>query len=81
MNKIVALIRAYFWGKTTVESILGNFTKTLRELDVLVAERNEQIKCCCDARAKLNEEQAKATADLRRAMSVRSNIEQLIEEN
>ena len=81
MTKILAVIAAYFWAKPALEKILGNFTKTLRDLDILVADKNEAIKGCSEQRAKLLEEEAAATAELRRAMAVRSNIEALIKEN
>lgn len=69
-----------FAKKRTLAEVIGSFHKTVKELDVLISENEQQVLANADVIVDLQKVNADLTAEVAKAAKVRKNITQLIED-
>jgi lipoate synthase len=66
--------------RPTLESVLNDFRTTLNDLDIVIASRLEASRHNAERIAELTEANKALEAEIAKAVKVRRNIQQLIEE-
>lgn len=64
--------------RKNLDKIVGTFTKTLEELDLLVAQRQDEISITTQVINTAQDNITEANADIAQATKIRNNISKLI---
>ena len=69
-----------FAKRRTLADVIGSFHNTVKELDVMISENEQKVLTNADTIIALQDENASLTAEVAKAVKVRKNITQLIED-